>query len=478
MRSLPIAFLLLPGLTTVAHAQDRSHLQGRDSPLQVAEQDDHDRELRMTPVVRAVQKAADSVVSIYIQHENAFAGRQPVTEGQGSGVILDDSGFVITNWHVIAPVVLADGYTVEIKLKDGRARAAKVLSSSPTHDLALLQLQLRSGEKVKPVSIGRSADLMVGETTIAIGNPQGHANTVTQGVLSATGRSIKVMAPDGVGREYSGLLQTDAAINQGNSGGALLDITGKLIGINNAMAGAAQNIGFAIPVDTVREVFEKELIQSFAAGGDAAWLGMQVQDSAGKVLVTAVEADGPAAQAGVAAGDVLARIGDTEVHSALDYARRVLTAAPARPFALQVLRGNRRLDLLPVPLSRAAGNLIAMTGLSFEEVTADQDRELLQKASRAFYKNSNLRRFPLAVLRVQHVQAGSPAADLGIEQGDVLLAVVGYDRFRGERELSLDSLHDFEQYLRQNQNGTVKVTILRGKELLDGQLDVRRLTKL
>ncbi|HLQ38551.1 MAG TPA: PDZ domain-containing protein, partial [Planctomycetota bacterium] len=232
------------------------------------------------------------------------------------------------------------------------------------------------------------------------------------------------------------------------------------------------------PVDTVREVFEKELIQSFAAGGDAAWLGMQVQDSAGKVLVTAVEADGPAAQAGVAAGDVLARIGDTEVHSALDYARRVLTAAPARPFALQVLRGNRRLDLLPVPLSRAAGNLIAMTGLSFEEVTADQDRELLQKASRAFYKNSNLRRFPLAVLRVQHVQAGSPAADLGIEQGDVLLAVVGYDRFRGERELSLDSLHDFEQYLRQNQNGTVKVTILRGKELLDGQLDVRRLTKL
>src|SRR5262249_7498359 len=156
--------------------------------------------------------------------------------GQGSGVILDESGLVITNWHVISFLERDDAFKINVKLRSGKSYFADLLSSSAEWDLALLQLQLPQGEKVKPITLGDSDSLMIGEDVLAIGNPQGNANTVSKGILSATSRSIEVMAPDGRRRSYSGLLQTDAAINPGNSGGALLDITGRLIGINNAMA--------------------------------------------------------------------------------------------------------------------------------------------------------------------------------------------------------------------------------------------------
>ncbi|MFN6192818.1 MAG: S1C family serine protease, partial [Planctomycetota bacterium] len=293
---------LLCLLAATATGQDAATggLVGRSSPLQVVEPDADDKDLRTTPVVRAVQRAADSVVSIYLQSNNLPNGGsrgEPRTEGQGSGVILDESGLVITNWHVIAPVVLgnrgAAELDVEVRLRDGRTRPARVLSSSAKRDLALLQIRRDKDDAFKPAEIGRSDSLMVGETVIAIGNPQGQANTVTSGVLSAVDRSIRVRTPDGELREYTGLLQTDAAINQGNSGGALLDITGRLVGINNAMAMGAENIGFAIPMDMVRGEFQRELLQSnsFAAAEDAAWLGLEVLDRDGAVVSDKVVAD-------------------------------------------------------------------------------------------------------------------------------------------------------------------------------------------
>jgi serine protease Do len=469
------ALALATGLSLLPVATAQKTLRERSSGLQVSEPDQHDIDLRTTPVVRAVQKAADSVVSIYINRANALPNGETLTEGQGSGVILDDSGFLITNWHVVAPVLLGDGSQVLIKLKDGRARAAKVLSSSPDRDLALLQMQLQGNEKVKPVEIGRSAGLMIGETTIAIGNPQGHANTVTSGVLSAIGRSIKVRAPDGNVRPYSGLLQTDAAINPGNSGGALLDITGKLIGINNAMMQGAENISFAIPVDTVREVFEHELIQSdsFAMSSDAAWLGLSVADQDGAVVVTDVVAEGPAARAGVQRGDVLAAVGDAAVKTSLDYLRRALSATPQQPFPLHLRRGHTPIDVAPVPLSRTQLTILALTGLDLQEITAEDDPTAVQKASRAFSRG--LRR-PVqlpAVLRVNRVEPRSPAADLQLSTGDVVLAVVGVDAFRRKVDVRLDSTRDFATYLRQNAGGSLELVILRGEQDLVGRLDVR-----
>jgi len=369
--------LLSPALLTLAAAapaQERA-LTERGSPLQVVEPDEGDRALRTTPVVRAVQRAADSVVSIYLQ--NQLARRQPVTEGQGSGVLLDDSGLVITNWHVIAPVLLGErrgrSYGVLVKLRDGRERKARVLSSTPTRDLALLQLQLEGDERVQPIEIGRSSDLMIGETVIAIGNPQGHANTVTSGVLSATGRSIQVRAPDGVVRAYEDLLQTDAAINQGNSGGALLDITGRLVGINNAMSAGAENIGFAIPMDVVRKEFQQQLLQStsFVAGGNAPWLGLEVADRDGAVVVDEVTPGGPAALAGVRKGDVLRRIGDREVRTSIDYLRHFFDLSEAEQVDMTVERSNQQVRMAARPISRADGAILTGLGMQLEEVDVE-----------------------------------------------------------------------------------------------------------
>jgi len=468
--------LLLPSLIQSARPQGGPGLVGRSSPLQVVEPDESDKDLRTTPVVRAVQRAADSVVSIYLQ--NQLAGREPRTEGQGSGVILDASGLVITNWHVVATIVLGgDSLEVEVKLRDGRSRPARVLSSSAKRDLALLQLRLQTDDTLKPIEIGRSGDLMVGETVIAIGNPQGHANTVTSGVLSAIDRSIRVRTPDGAVREYTGLLQTDAAINQGNSGGALLDITGRLVGINSAMAAGAENIGFAIPMDTVRAEFQRELLQSgsFAASEDAAWLGMEVADRDGAVFVEKVIAGGPAAAAGVQAGDALARVGDVEIRSSIDYLRQVFEARADAPVLLLLRRAGRDVRATAQRLTRTQWLLQSAIGALAAQVDVEADREFVRKASRAFCRGAGLRRVQLfpAVVRLDRIDPDGPAAAIGLAAGDVVLSVFVRQAI-GERELPVTSLPDLARLLDANRGRSLKVSLLRGDENLVGTIEVRR----
>jgi serine protease Do len=469
----------------VGGAAGTGGLVGRSSPLQVVEPDDDDKDLRTTPVVRAVQRAADSVVSIYLQNSSLPAnggGRaEPRTEGQGSGVILDESGLVITNWHVIAPVVLgnrgAAELGVEVRLRDGRARPARVLSSSAKRDLALLQIRREKDDAFKPAEIGRSDSLMVGETVIAIGNPQGQANTVTSGVLSAIDRSIRVRTPDGELREYTGLLQTDAAINQGNSGGALLDITGRLVGINNAMAMGAENIGFAIPMDMVRGEFQRELLQSnsFAAADDAAWLGLEVLDRDGAVVIGKVVADGPAARAGARAGDLLARVGDTDIRSSLDYLRCVFDARADAPLPLLLRRGGRDVRADAKPMTRGQWQLQSAIGAMAAQVDGDDDRELVRKATLAFYRGSGMRRVPMfpAIVRLDGIAEDGPAAAIGLKAGDVVLSVFVRQAF-GERELPVTSLRDFVRLLDANRGRSLKLSVLRGDDDLVGTIDVRR----
>ena len=469
--------LLSPLVLMLATPGQGRSLTERGSPLQVVEPDEDDRALRATPVVRAVQRAADSVVSIYLQ--NQLARRQPVTEGQGSGVLLDDSGLVITNWHVIAPLLLGEqrgrSYGVLVKLRDGRERSARVLSSTPNRDLALLQLQLEGDERVQPIEIGRSSDLMIGETVIAIGNPQGHANTVTSGVLSATGRSIQVRAPDGVVRAYEDLLQTDAAINQGNSGGALLDITGRLVGINNAMSAGAENIGFAIPMDVVRKEFQRELLQStsFVASGSAPWLGLEVADRDGAVIVEDVTRGGPAQRAGVREGDILRRIGDREVRTSIDYLRHFFDVSESRSVAMNLERSGRPMRIQAQPISRADGAILKAMGLRLQEVDVEDNRRLVRAATYAFYRGSGLRRgalFP-ATLRVTQVLPDAPADRTGLEDGDLILGVVVPGRF-GERELPLHSRVDLARLCQEQRGEELKFIVLRGERDLVGTVQL------
>ncbi|MCR9244127.1 MAG: trypsin-like peptidase domain-containing protein [bacterium] len=495
-RGPTLAMLLIPlaaliATQTAAVGQERRPqpnlskpgVSERGSVLEVVEPEAGELELRMTPVVRAVPRAADSVVSIYLRNQTTLANRQPVTQGQGSGVLLDPSGLVITNWHVIWPLVEsrvdARELTAEVKLRDGRARPAAVLSHSKTHDLALLQIQLQGDEKVKPIAIGRSGDLMIGETLIAIGNPQGHANTVTTGVLSAVGRSIKVRAPDGSARSFTNLMQTDAAINQGNSGGALLDITGKLVGINNAMAVGAENIGFAIPMDIVREVFENELTQSgsFATALDAPWLGLEVTKRDQAIMVSSVLVGSPADQAGIEPGDLLTQVQGRAIRGSLDYQRQLVSASPDEPITLNLRRGTREFEVRPVPTTRTDWYVLRALGCELENVTRDSDRDAVTRATLAFYRGTTRRRVSLlqGTLRVKAVEPGSPADGL-LQPGDLLFAYVVRNRL-GEFERPLLDRNELHEELRERYGRSIKLAVARQERDFYTTIEVRAINR-
>ncbi|HZT81701.1 MAG TPA: trypsin-like peptidase domain-containing protein, partial [Gemmataceae bacterium] len=194
---------------------------------------------RRTPIVEAVQKTRASIVSVKAEKKGSW-GRK---ETGGTGVIVDERGYVVTNHHVVAS---ADRVTVS--LADGSELAATITAEDAHHDLAVLRLS--TTRKLKALSFGTSSDLMEGETVIAIGHPFGYTNTVSTGIVSGLGREV-TMPNNEVLRD---LIQTNASINPGNSGGPLLNINGELIGINVAIREGAQGIAFALSADQVQQV--------------------------------------------------------------------------------------------------------------------------------------------------------------------------------------------------------------------------------
>lgn len=439
---------------------------------------------RLTPVVRAVRATANSVVSILIKNSAKLSGygRNSNLEGQGSGVIIDETGLALTNWHVVARAASnKSGAFVEVRLKNGAKYSAKVLSSSPQYDLALIQLKLTPGTKLEPVTMGDSKSLMIGETVIAIGNPKGHANTVTVGVLSAQDREISVRTPDGRLRKYSGLLQTDAAINQGNSGGALLDITGRLIGINNAMSPTSENIGFAIPVNTVRRVFHEVLLSS--ENLTSVYLGMKVKESQGSTVLFDIARLGPAYRSGLRNGDQLLSINGAAVKSAIGYARTMLTVSAGTPIQVRVQREGRERSMQLVPMSNAAWTVVRRLGVEFETIDGKSDPQLLKIATRQLYQElkRRVRRQLPAVLRVTRVHKGSPANKLGMAQGDVLLGIVDQvpDLFSTRNVINtypdIRSLNDSLHVMANRKSRDYNIWILREGEVLDGTIEIPRL---
>ncbi|HLO67880.1 MAG TPA: trypsin-like peptidase domain-containing protein, partial [Holophaga sp.] len=202
-------------------------------------------------VVDRFKEARASVVyltSMGYQQDFWSLDVQAVPLGTGSGFIWDDAGHIVTNFHVIQ-----DAQEVEAALSDGTRHKAKVVGVAPEKDLAVLRLQDAASLKLRPIPLGTSSDLQVGQSVLAIGNPFGLDQTLTTGVVSALGREIQ----SATRRRITGVIQTDAAINPGNSGGPLLDSAGRLIGINTAIqstSGSSAGIGFAVPVDTINRI--------------------------------------------------------------------------------------------------------------------------------------------------------------------------------------------------------------------------------
>jgi len=259
--------------------------------------------------------------------------RRRVERSLGSGVIVDAMGTIVTNQHVIAG---AD--SIRVQLADGRIADATVVGQDPDTDLAILDLEIGD---LPIMPMGRSDTLRVGDIVLAIGNPYGIGQTVTQGIVSATGRGQLGLAT------FENFIQTDAAINLGNSGGALIDAHGDLIGINTAVLnrtyGGPEGIGFAIPVNLVRGVMEQILLNGHVVRG---WLGFVPQDltdeqsaqvgtAAGGVTVVNILVKSPAYEAGMRPGDLVTTLAGEPVHSAQDLVARVSALKPGAAVELE-----------------------------------------------------------------------------------------------------------------------------------------------
>ncbi|MEX2358388.1 MAG: trypsin-like peptidase domain-containing protein [Pirellulaceae bacterium] len=205
--------------------------------------------------IELFENVADSVVYITTSQRQQVFGSPVVDEirsGEGSGFVWDTDGHIVTNYHVIKSVDHQQGRTL-ITFADASSHEAVILGSSPENDLAVLKVTDRAADRLRPIMVGTSDDLQVGQKVFAIGNPFGFDQTLTTGVISGLGRSL----PVGGGFRIDDVIQTDAAINPGNSGGPLLDSSGRIIGVNTAIispSGVYAGIGFAIPIDTVNTV--------------------------------------------------------------------------------------------------------------------------------------------------------------------------------------------------------------------------------
>ena len=278
-------------------------------------------------VSSAAAKVGPSVVALEVI---TGQGRR----GGGSGFVFAPGGLILTNSHVVR-----DAADIAVLFPDGRRFEAVRVGDDPPTDLALVRVP---GADPAPVKLGDSSALRPGQIVIALGNPLGFQWTVTAGVVSALGRSLRSDS----GRLIEGIIQTDAALNPGNSGGPLVSSAGDVVGVNTAVILGAQGICFAIPSKTAAFVAERLLKDGRVR---RAWLGLAAQAGPGGVLVFDVQPDSPAADAGVRPGDVLTALDETPLTGVDDLHRLLTEEMVGRRTTLHALRRRSRIELLILP---------------------------------------------------------------------------------------------------------------------------------
>jgi len=381
--------------------------------------------LRRTATVKVVAAVGPAVVNITTERQvsrgnpfrrlspnplfdqffrDFFEPRLPQTvQSLGSGVLIDEDGHILTNEHVVSRAS-----RIRISMADGREFEATLIGADPNNDIAVLQAM--SDEPLPWVGPGGSEDLLVGEPVIAIGNPFGLSSTVTTGVVSALNRSVRTDQ-----RVFHGFLQTDASINPGNSGGPLLNAEGELIAINTAVYQGAQGIGFAIPIDTAKRV-----ISELIAHGEVTpvWVGLDFQDLSPALrdamrvpsklrgaLVNRVRKKSPARRAGVVRGDVIKRLDGRPVTSARGFFEILETVTDGQELTLDLWRDGNDLEL----------------ELRAEEIPEKHVEQLVSDLLGLELR----RREKTGAFVVRSVRAGSGAASIGIQAGDVVLGING-----------------------------------------------------
>lgn len=291
----------------------------------------------LTQVLEAPSESKEnSLLGRFFGQESPHSNRFNTKTSLGSGVILTADGLVLTNYHVIA-----NTKQIKVTLMDGRSVPAKQVGNDPETDLALLKIDLKN---LPSISLSNSDQLEVGDIVLAIGNPYGVGQTVTQGIISATGRNRVGL------NTYENFIQTDAAINPGNSGGALINTHGELVAINSAIysrSGGYQGISFSIPINLALDV-----MQDLAKHGQVVrgWLGVEGQDvnpeilkkvglkDISGVLITEVFLDSPAHKAGLKIGDIITQIDDIKIHDVRDILNKIADSRPQQKVAIKSIR--------------------------------------------------------------------------------------------------------------------------------------------
>ena len=343
-----------------------------------------------------------------------YFGRRPREDGRtsGSGVIVDPKGYILTNNHVIE-----NAREITVRLSDSRKFSATLVGRDPKTDLAVLKV-----EAPAPLPVAELADsdrLRVGQWAIAIGNPFGLDRTVTVGIISATARNRVGVAT------YENFIQTDASINPGNSGGPLLNLDGKVIGINTAIVAAGQGIGFSIPINEAKAVMAQLIAKGRVVRG---WLGVVIQDLTDElassfgvreregVLVADVMKGGPAETAGLRAGDVVVEVNGVRVREVPDLQRRVAGLAPGERVRIVVVRDGAR-----QPATVTIGEMPSEEPTVRAQAGEDGFGLHVEPLSPGIADRLNLA-VSQGVLVVD-VAAGGPAARAGLRRGDVILEV-------------------------------------------------------
>ena len=359
----------------------------------------------------------------FFQH---FFGNMPQgeieTHALGSGFVISKDGLILTNNHVIEKAT-----EIKVKIESGKEYDAKVVGRDPKTDLGLIKVKPDS-DFPKPIRLGDSDTIRVGDWVMAVGNPFGLGQTVTTGIISAKGRII------GAG-PYDDFLQTDAAINPGNSGGPLYNMKGEVIGINTAIIAQGQNIGFAIPVNIAKELLPQLKSGKIIRG----WLGVMIQDitpdlaksfglkKARGVLVSDVTKDSPAEKAGLKRGDVISRFNGKDTKNAHMLSRIVATTQPNAHVTLDIIRGRKEQSIevtigtMPQKTQAQLPEKASGWGLTVQDITPDLAQQLgLNPGEKGVV--------------ISGVEPGSPAVEAGLRPSDVV------------KEVNRQEIHNLNDY--------------------------------
>jgi len=379
-------------------------------------------DIRRDATVIAVEQVNPSVVNIATEtiieqrdwYEELFRryygapGRQQKSLNLGSGVIIDEEGYIVTNFHVVRRAS-----RIQVKLWDGREFEAEPVVATETSDVALLKIRSKPGDKFKAIKFADDDDLLLGETVLALGNPFGLGNSVSKGILSSKNRRP---ATGGEPLNLEDWLQTDAAINPGNSGGPLVNLRGELIGLNVAVFREqnGEGLGFSIPVKQVSLAVARFFTPEVT---DSLWFGGQVKNRSGQWLVSTVQPSSPAAGAGLKEGDRLVQV-NGRAPGSLIALNRMLVAGADRQARLTVQRGSENLNLT-VRMMPFEDMIQQKLGLTLLEPNAQTARQLGVNPGDGLY--------------IENVEADGPAGLAQLQKGFI---ITGIDRIKA-REIRI-----------------------------------------